>query len=181
MVYAAIGLVLSLAVHLLSFWGIQPGGSMLFFGLHIGIFPLWIPVVLIGNALTGGMPGQNSWSVGYSRNSWGAWNSMFSGCPAWMKYMTYGFGIYAVVNFLIFVAIAPSGKTAGGAPSAVVWHGFSGHWMLFYSAGLAMITTAYRRGISNLSPKCPNGHPIGYGDKFCAVCGASINPQYSQI
>jgi hypothetical protein len=92
-----------------------------------------------------------------------------------MQYMTYGFFIYAIVNFVIFIFLAPSGKSTSGAPPAVVWHGFSGHWMLFYSAGLAIITTAYRRGIANLSPQCANGHSISLGDKFCPVCGVPID------
>jgi hypothetical protein len=162
-VYAACGLVLSLAVHLLSFVGLQPDSTALFIGLHVGIFPLWLPVVLIMGKLTNG-----------ARNS-GAWKVAFSGCPAWMKYMTYGFMIYAIVNFVIFIAIAPGGRQSGGAPPSSVWHGFSGHWMLFYSAGLATLTTAYRRGLSNLQPRCPNGHVIGWSDRFCPTCGVSID------
>jgi hypothetical protein len=56
MVYAACGLILSLAVHLMALAGLQPpGGNALFFGLHVGIFPLWLPVVLIMMKLTKGM------------------------------------------------------------------------------------------------------------------------------
>jgi hypothetical protein len=47
MVYAAGGLALSLVVHILSFFGIALSGNTLFIGLHVGIFPLWLPVVLI--------------------------------------------------------------------------------------------------------------------------------------
>ena len=112
MVYAAAGLHSGVpAVHLLSFGGIQVGGQPLFFALHVGIFPLWIPVVWISTKLMGGMPRQNSWSFGYSGNYW---KPMLSGCPAWMRYMTYGFFIYALVNFAIFIVLALSGKTFGG-------------------------------------------------------------------
>jgi hypothetical protein len=162
MAYAAVGLVLSLVVHVFSFFGPPPGGEALFFALHVGIFPLWIPVVFISMKLTSGIQ---------SRNSWKAWNATLSGCPDWLKYMTYGFFIYAIVNFVIFAVIAPTGKPHGDAPPDIVWKGFSGHWMLFYCAGLATLTTAYRRGLGNLQPKCPNGHAIAYGDKFCSVCG----------
>jgi hypothetical protein len=168
MAYAACGLVLSLAVHLLSFAGLQLGGNVLFFGLHIGIFPLWLPVVLISMKLTNGM------KSGLRRDYW---KVIFSGCPAWMRYMTDGFFIYALVNFAIFFIGAPTGKQVGGDPPSSVWRGFSGHWMLFYSAGLAVVTTAYRRGISNLERKCPNGHSIGFDDKFCSTCGAPITEQ----
>jgi hypothetical protein len=91
-----------------------------------------------------------------------------------MKYMTYGFFIYAIVNFAIFMIVGPTGKQSSGDVPSSVWRGFSGHWMVFYSAGLAILTTAYRRGISNLQPKCPNGHDIAFGDKFCSTCGVPI-------
>jgi hypothetical protein len=179
MIYAAIGLVLSLIVHLLSFVGVQPGGDALFFGLHVGIFPLWLPVVWIYSKLTGGMARQysrTSWNSGFS--SWNSWQVVYSGCPLWMKYMTNGFFIYAIINFVLFV-VSGSGSPVAGSPSASVWHGFSGHWMAFYSAGLAVGTAAYRRGLSNLSPTCLNGHPIAYGDRFCSVCGAALARQKS--
>lgn len=61
---------------------------------------------------------------------------MLQGSPEWMRYMVYGFFGYAFVNFALFISKAPTG--GGGAnPPAIVWRGFSGHWMLFYSAALA--------------------------------------------
>jgi hypothetical protein len=166
MVYAACGLLLSLAVHILSFFGIQLGGNALFMALHIGIFPLWIPVVLIAQKMLGGAQRKDFWKIA------------LSGCPPWMRYMTYGFFIYAIVNFIIFVAFfAPTGKQAGAHVPTAVWHGFSGHWMAFYSAGLAILTTAYNRGLSNLQRQCPNGHVIGWNDSYCGTCGLHVDPR----
>jgi len=163
MAYAAVGLVLSMVVHLLSFMGTQAGGMGLFVALHVGIFPLWLPVVLLANKMSGGARRKD------------LWKAALSGCPAWMKYMTYGFFIYAFVNFALFLATAPTGKPNGGAPPASVWHGFSGHWMAFYSAGLAIVTSAYRRGVANLSPRCVNGHVVAYDDRFCPTCGTRLD------
>jgi hypothetical protein len=166
MVYAACGLCLSLAVHILSFFGIQLGGNALFVGLHVGIFPLWIPVVLVAQKLSGGAQRKDFWKIA------------LSGCPPWMRYMTYGFFIYAIVNFIFFIAfLAPAGKQAGAIVPTAVWHGFSGHWMAFYSAGLAILTTAYNRGLSNLQRRCPNGHVIGWNDNYCATCGLHVDPR----
>jgi hypothetical protein len=165
MLYAACGLILSLTVHVLSFFGIQIGGSALFMALHVGIFPLWLPVVLIGGKMTGGTSRGNFWKAA------------LSGCPPWMRYMTYGFFIYAGVNFVVFIVLTglyPPSKELGGNPPAVVLHGFSGHWMAFYSAGLAVLTSAYRRGLSNLQRRCPFGHDVGWSDQFCPACGASL-------
>jgi hypothetical protein len=165
MLYAACGLTVSLAVHLLSFAGIQPGGTQLFTGLHVGIFPLWIVVVLLAQRMSGGS----------TRLGWRGWWALLEGCPRWMKLMTQGFFIYALVNFVIFMILVQPQRHSAGGPPSVVWHGFSGHWMAFYSAGLAILTAAYRRGLGNLAPKCPNGHAVGIGDKFCPTCGAAIS------
>ena len=167
MLYATCGLVLSLVVHILSFFGIQVGGKTLFFGLHIGIFPVWIPVVLISKKMFGGARRLDFWKVA------------LSGCPPWMKYMTYGFFIYAFVNFAIFFILTTTHPQVlgGPEPSVDVLHGFSGHWMAFYSAGLAILTTAYYRGLSNLQPRCRYGHEIGWNDKFCPKCGTAIDSE----
>ena len=168
MVYAACGLVLSLTAHILSFFGIQLGGSSLFFALHIGIFPLWIPVVFISQKMMNRASRKDFWKIA------------LSGCPPWMRYMTYGFFIYAFINFAYFmllVASHPPANQIGAAVPAEIVHGFSGHWMAFYSAGLAVLTTAYRRGLSNLQPRCPNGHEIGWNDNFCPTCGLAVDRQ----
>ncbi|WP_197086770.1 hypothetical protein [Bradyrhizobium sp. LTSPM299] len=164
-VYATCGLALSLVAHILSMFGVELGMPV-FVALHVGIFPLWIPVVLLSMRMTGG---------GTNRKDF--WKVALSGCPAWMKYMTYGFFIYAAVNFAIFfvlVSLHPPPKQVGGAPPSVVLHGFSGHWMAFYSAGLAILVTAYRRGLSNLQRRCPFGHNVGWSDRFCPACGSSL-------
>jgi hypothetical protein len=167
MLYAACGLVLSLVVHILSLFGVQFGGSTLFLALHIGIFPLWIPVVFIGQKMMAGANRKDFWKIA------------LSGCPPWMRYMTRGFFIYAIVNFVIFFILAtmhPPVKQTGGVVPAEVFHGFSGHWMAFYSAGLAILTSAYRRGLSNLQRRCSNDHEIGWSDNFCPTCGVLVDP-----
>jgi hypothetical protein len=60
-----------------------------------------------------------------------------------MRYMVYGFFGYAIINFLLFIAVAPSGGH-GANPPTVVWRGFSGHWMAFYSAAFAILYSAVR-------------------------------------
>ena len=97
--------------------------------------------------------------------------------------MTYGFFIYAFVNFAIFfvlVSMHPPAKSGGGPPAEVL-HGFSGHWMAFYSAGLAILTTAYREGFSNLQRRCPFSHEIGWNDKFCPTCGSAADSPQGRI
>lgn len=169
MAYAAVGLALSLIVHALSFADIVIGGHSLFFALHIGIFPLWLIIVPLSMRRTG-------WSWQGSR---GSWKALLVGCPRWMKYMTYGFFAYAIVNFvMIFAATGEGPRTVTSQNAELVplaaFRGFSGHWMAFYSAGLAVATSFYLRGTS--PPKCSNGHVVGLNDRFCSTCGANLAP-----
>src|SRR5262249_55521870 len=70
MAYAAVGLVLSLVVHLLSFMGTQAGGMGLFVAPPVGIFRLGLPVVLLANKMSGGARRKD------------LWKAALSGCPS---------------------------------------------------------------------------------------------------
>jgi hypothetical protein len=167
MAYAAAGLGLSLTVHLLSYADLQLGGNRLFTALHVGIFPLWIPVVLIAIRMSGG---------GYSRDFW---EVMLAESPAWMRYVVRGFFVYAVVNFILCAALLafvyPKGGTHGSAPPGLMWRLASGHWMAFYGGGLVVLRAAWRRGLSNLQRRCANGHVVAWGDRFCPTCGTVLD------
>ena len=81
MAYAALGLLLSLVVHVLSFAGIQAGGTGLFFALHVGIFPLWLPVMLLANKMSRGARRKDFWKAALSARA-----SLSSRCrrnPSW--------------------------------------------------------------------------------------------------
>lgn len=172
-VYAAVGLAISLFTHVSALLGVAPSGNFLFFALHAGIFPLWFPMAFIVNKMTGGM---SRWGRSPSLLSW---NTMLSGAPDGLRFLTYGFFIYAIANFAYFVLStigAPHSQHAGDIPGPEVWRGFSGHWMLFYCAGLAIAPSAYRRGWNKLTPRCPNGHGVSMSDRYCPTCGAKILP-----
>jgi len=52
MFLAAVGLVLSMGCHLAALAGSPiPGGNWVW-GLHIGIFAVWLPTVLVANRIT---------------------------------------------------------------------------------------------------------------------------------
>jgi hypothetical protein len=164
MAYAAAGLALSVTAHLFSYAGVPLGGDRLFSALHIGIFPLWLPVVLIALKMSGG-------------RSQDFWKGVLADYPAWMKYAWIGFIAYAVVNFIVCSVLLSSYPKGGpgAAPPYLMWRLTSGHWMLFYGAGLLMVTTAWRRGLFNLQRRCANGHAVAYGDRFCPACGAPLD------
>jgi hypothetical protein len=97
--------------------------------LHMGIFVVSIPAVLVDRKRIGSARRRDYWKLA------------LRGAPEWMRYMVYGFGGYAMLNFAIFAFQAPQGSR-GANPPAVVWRGFSGHWMFFYSAALASLYAA---------------------------------------
>ena len=54
------------------------------------------------------------------------------------------FAVYALVNFALFAISAPR-KPPPGLMNPQMVRGFSGHWMLFYSASAAMFLSALYR------------------------------------
>ena len=128
-ILSCLGLALSLWVHIGALLGKRVAPSAFFWGLHVGIFVVWIPSILVAKKLVGGLNRQDFWKI------------VLKGSPTWVRYFIYLFLGYAVVNFIIFMTNAPSGG-GGPDPPAVVWRGFSGHWMAFYSASLAILLNA---------------------------------------
>ncbi len=160
-VLSALGLILSLGAHIGALLGLNvPSAAM---GLHIGIFIVWIPAVITSN-----------FSLTKRCNRKDFWKVVLRGAPKWMQYMTYGFLYYALFNFAIFIFSAPSDpSSAGGTPPSVV-RGFSGHWMAFYSAALAILYSAIQIKKRGLVRRCPNGHEVSLEATFCEECGQLI-------
>jgi len=138
---SGVGLILSLWIHLGAVRGQRLAPEFFFWGLHLGIFLVWFPAILIAQKLIGNINRRDLWKV------------LLKDCPSWLRYMVYGFMGYAVVNFLLFVG-AEKTVGAGSNPPANVWRGFSGHWMAFYSAAAAIFysaihSSAFRRGTTS--------------------------------
>lgn len=157
--FSAIGLIVSLWVHLGAVIGRRVAPEAFFWMLHIGIFVVWFPAVLVAQRLVGSTSRRDSWKA------------VLKGSPDWMRYMVYAFGGYAMLNFLFFVTKAPAG--GGGAnPPAVVWRGFSGHWMAFYAAALTILYSAARTAGTSL--RCTNGHMTSSNAVYCPQCGQPV-------
>jgi hypothetical protein len=128
---AAVGLALSLLVHIGAVMGFNVAPFPLFVILHLGIFVVWVPAVLIAKTVR---PAHQT----------DFWKVALKGVPAWARYVMYGFFGYAFVNFFLFIA-HPGERGQGMSPPAVTWRGFSGHWMAFYSAALLILYAEARR------------------------------------
>jgi len=156
--FSAVGLVLSLWVHLGAVMGRRVAPQSFFWMLHGGIFVVGFPTIFVAQRLVGRVNRKDFWKV------------VLKGSPDWMRYMVYGFFGYAIVNFLFFMTKAPSGS--GGNPPAVVWRAFSGHWMAFYSAALAVLYSAAH--MAGTAPRCVNGHLASPNAIYCNRCGQPV-------
>jgi len=164
-VLAGIGLVISLVSHLYALFNLPGPLGEASWILHVGIFVVWIPAVLAGQSMAKNVPSKDFWKAALRV------------CPPWMKYLTYGFFGYAGINFVIFMFNAPSGQAATdpGMPPSVV-RGFSGHWMAFYSAALAILYSRSHNLSVSHPERCQNGHQISPFAKFCETCGSPVGP-----
>jgi len=158
---SAIGLICSLFVHLGSLTGHLEAPTSVFVLLHMGIFVVWFPAVLMTQRGISSSKGKDFWRVA------------LRGAPEWMRYVVYGFFGYAMVNFLFFFQSPVSGKNSGTNPPDLAWRGFSGHWMAFYSTALALFYSAWKA--DQVTPRCTNRHALVPGALFCTRCGQSVS------
>lgn len=157
-ILAFVGLVASLWVHVGAVMGRRVVPEPFFWILHMGIFVVWFPAVMVAKQRVGNLNRKDFWKV------------LLRDLPDWVRYLIYGFLGYAVVNFLYFFQQAPTGGGGnGGDTPAIVWRGFSGHWMVFYFAALVILYSATKE--NNSETRCLNGHLVPPGTNFCTQCG----------
>src|SRR5262245_36919294 len=173
---ATLGFTASLAVHLSTYLGAPPLGIGQVWPLHIGVFLVFIPVVLAQprNAKTAEAEGPR-----------GA-PEQFADAPGWMRAVLGCCFVYAIMNFLIFICVAPGrgemisfhdgryavlrhGEVVREATEeehrrqeATIARGFSGHWMLFYWVGVVGIYDGLRRRRAEEAARL-QGPPLGLG------------------
>jgi hypothetical protein len=157
MALAVLGLALSLMVHVAAWLGIDLPFEA--FGLHVGVFVVWVPALLASRWTARHHAREDFWS--------GALRGCpLRGCPGWMRLMTYGFVAYAVFNFVsAFV----------GTPATPTLRAFSGHWMAFYAAAFAVLYSTMHTPYAGAGRRCPLGHFVARGAKYCDQCGMLVN------
>jgi hypothetical protein len=156
---SAVGLVLSLVVLVSALFGYPAPLGERGWVLHVGIFVVWIPAVLVMQRLTREFKQKD------------VWRAALRGCPRWMRRMVYGFGVYALVNFAIFIFMQRQNVEERRETPAIVFRGFSGHWMAFYAAAFGILYSALQVQELDEQRRCGNGHPMSPAAKFCEECG----------
>jgi hypothetical protein len=166
---AACGLGLSVAANVMALTGMTIPLGKYVWGLHIGIFIVWLPTVLVAQRIT-----RNS-------NRKDFWKIALSGCPVWMRRALYVLMGYAILNFVLFmITSAGQPKPTGEAPASVI-RGFSGHWMIFYGVAFAVLYSATRAPNLMRERKCPQGHVVSPNARFCPECGYAFPDEQKKI
>ncbi len=163
MILAALGLVLSLIVHMAALFGLPVSLPFNAMSLHTGVFVVWIPAMFVSYPAIRKVPRQDQW------------RAMLRGCPDWLRYLTYGFFAYAIINFVLsFMLVrANVGPFVTEAPTSIV-RGFSGHWMFFYCTAFATLYAAMQRDKLGLVRRCPQGHEVSLRARYCEKCGETV-------
>lgn len=155
LVLAAAGLIASFTIHVLAWVGMRVTGAM---SLHVGLFIVWIPTVLVSTRLTREHAQKDFWKAALR------W------CPRWAsRGMTLLVG-YAVLNFALF--LFSSRLRTPTASEAESVRPFSAVWMVFYGAATAVLYSAVHAVDDRL--RCPSGHIASPDALFCEKCGASV-------
>jgi hypothetical protein len=154
---AAVGFLLSLWVHVGALLGKIVAPSSFFWGLHVGIFVVFFPAVLIAK------------QIGMTSNRKDAWKIALRFAPPWMLYVFYVLFPYTFFNFFRGFFTTATSHHHQGDPGVTEWRMFSGHWMLFYFCSLALLYSGIRSRTA--TGFCNNGHRFSSQYSKCPQCG----------
>lgn len=170
LVLAACGLALSVGAHLTGLVGATTPGGKLVWGLHLGIFVVWIPAVIVSLRTTRYAVQKDFWRVA------------LAGCPVWMRRALNVLIGYAVLNFAVFIvtSVGESAQPVGDAPPSVI-RGFSGHWMVFYGTAFAVLYSRIHAPHLYRERRCPEGHQASALARFCSECGFDFSKSDASI
>ena len=160
---AAVGLLVSIYVHVSAWIGVAmtPLAAWML-ALHLTAILLAFPMIVAGHLIAG-----DPMDVAYLSSS--DVHLVLQACSPAMRGVIYGFAGYAMVNFAFFAWQIASGAHVDDAATL---RGFSGHWMAFFAAEMAIMWTYVTRATT--VARCPNGHPVSPNANFCEICGQPV-------
>jgi len=166
---AVVGWTMALIAHVCSLADIDVQEKIPYiWGLHIGVFLIWIPMVYVLKNSGGVNPFQAS-EVRRSGNPIRFFKTLAEGTPSWIVGIAVVGLVYAFANFFVFFF------AQGGTPAvrdgqyylhshgqwirnitekeyhhykAATIRGFSGHWIAFYGIAVAMLYP-YKRELAS--------------------------------
>ena len=158
--FAATGWTLGLIVHLLSIADFDVTEKVpIVWGLHIGIFAVWIPAVLNLRS-NEELKSYRQTNMRNRMNPIGFYKIIFRQTPTWLIIIAMGSFVYAFINFMLFmgsqsgVADIKEGQYILQNHGLIIktlteqeYHhfkanevrGFSGHWLAFYGIAAAIL------------------------------------------
>ena len=164
-ILAVAGLVLSLMVHTIALVGLPLAGDAMVWAIHIGIFVLCIPTLLVVRHMRRRIRSRH------------VWRAVLRDCPNSLKWTVLGFFAYALFNFALFpISIVGQPLPAMDAVPVIV-RCFSALWMLFYAAVFATLHSAVGLGRVFADRHCPRGHVVSRSATFCVYCGAQLESE----
>ena len=154
-----IGFILSFWAHVGAVMARQVIPEIFFWILHVGIFVVWFPAVLIAKRRVGNLERRDFWKV------------ILKGVPNWIRYCVYGVFCFGVIDG--FISVYKIWPDATGPISPInQWRFFSDIWMAFYAAAFAILFSAAT--VEGGGGCCVNGHPVSLGAKYCNRCGQPV-------
>ncbi len=162
MMLAALGFIASFLVHVSTFAGLNPSAIPGIWGLHIGIFVVFLPALICGKKFEAEDSTKDFWQVALRY------------IPAWLPVLVGLFFAYTFFNFFftIFVLLEGGGPHIVDGQYVLSNHGeiirqlteaeyikchayeirlFSGHWMVFYLSSFAVLLSHVTK--NRLGPK----------------------------
>jgi len=150
-ILALVGLIVSIAAHLSTFFGIDLRGFSSLWILLFGVlFIVFLPAIAVASQLPRGDRGNVQ---------------PFKFAPGWMRLLTFTVAIYAAINFVTFCFLMSDGSpyeengqyvvrnhgklvaiTAAEYRQSRVYdvRGFTGHAMFFYAAAMTLLASGIR-------------------------------------
>ncbi len=132
-----------------------------FWALHVGIFLVFFPALLVAQKRAGSTNRKDFWKV------------VLKGAPEWMKYLLYALFAYgAAIGIPSWIRATQQPSASPQSSGFGDWTAFSAAWIVFYWSSFAILYAAMQQ--ERLSPRCVNGHPAPPGASFCSQCGQPI-------
>jgi hypothetical protein len=164
---AALGLLLSLLVHIRALAGhhsLFGRGDILVLS---GFFIVFIPAVIVVRRRTLGLPYMEQADAAYEP------------CPKWIRIALGVIGANAAV-WIVYTFIAqPPTRIEGPIPANVLCP-FSAIAMAFYAMSLAFLFPVVRNGKLWRQIRCPDGHRLSSLATRCPFCGKAVVPDSSE-